>query len=483
MASADHSTSRLDALAAGLASLLRSRFGSDVRIEGMQRLSSGASRQTFAFSAVPNPGAEPVELILQRAQGASGSGALPMATEAELLERAARAGVPVPDLVAAGASDGALGVPCLVTARLPGEALPTRLFRDDRYATGVSRLTGDAAAALAAIHRIDTAALDIASVEDPVASHRSVLDFLGESRPVLELTSRWLAANRPPATAGGHRVVHGDFRLGNLLVDDTGLRAVLDWELAHLGDPLEDLGWSMIRAWRFDAVRPPGVFPDREPWIGAYEAAAGLAVDRAALAWWEIAATFRWAVICLVQAHRHLDGQTGSVELATIGRRVFECEWDLLGLLASSDPMFADTRPGSADDGPPASDDLRLAGGPASVLPPADLHGTSTMAVLVEAVRDLLAGPLTEATSGSIRHQARVAVNALGIVARELELGPQQETAHRERLAELGVRSDAELAAAIRDGLAVDAALVRLLAADTRDRLSVANPAWLTADG
>jgi aminoglycoside phosphotransferase (APT) family kinase protein len=397
-----------------------------------------------------------------------------MATEALLLERAGRGGVPVPELVATSAGDGPAGVQCLVSTRLPGEALPTRLFRDERYAAGVRRLTTDAASALAAIHRLDADGLALSKSADPVSPHRSVLDFLGESRPVLELAYRWLAANHPPATPGGDRVLHGDFRLGNLLVDEGGLRAVLDWELAHLGDPLEDLGWSMIRAWRFDAARPAGVFPDRETWIGAYEQASGLTVNRAALAWWEIAATYRWAVICLVQAHRHLGGQTSSVELATIGRRVFECEWDLLGLLALADPIFAAARLDDAGADPSAA--------PTAGAPPPEtashLHGTSTVGILVAAVRDVLAGPVVEATSGSVRHQARVAANALGIVARELELRPQQVAAHAQRLAELGVSSDAELAQLARTG-ETGQALVRALALDTRDRLLVANPGWL----
>ncbi|HKH88456.1 MAG TPA: DUF6285 domain-containing protein, partial [Acidimicrobiales bacterium] len=162
-------------------------------------------------------------------------------------------------------------------------------------------------------------------------------------------------------------------------------------------------------------------------------------------------------------------GSTSSVELATIGRRVFECEWDLLGLLALADPLYT-----AGPLGEPA---------PGGELTPAasDLHGTTTVHVLVEAVRDLLAGPVMEGTAGSVRHQARVAANALGIVARELELGPHQEVAHQQRLAELGVRSDLELAATIRGGsAAVGPTLVRVLAADARDRLLVANPGWLS---
>ncbi|MGI8492131.1 MAG: phosphotransferase, partial [Acidimicrobiales bacterium] len=142
---------------------------------------------------------------------------------------------------------------------------------------------------------------------------------------------RWLELHRPaPGVAG---VVHGDFRLGNLLVDVSGLRAILDWELAHLGDPYEDLAWPTIRAWRFDRYRPLGSFPETEPWLAAYEAEAGVDVDRDAVRWWQVAGTWTWAVISAMQARRHLLGPTPSLEHAAIGRRVCESEYDLLELL------------------------------------------------------------------------------------------------------------------------------------------------------
>ncbi len=131
-------------------------------------------------------------------------------------------------------------------------------------------------------------------------------------------------------------VVHGDFRLGNLLVDRGGLRAVLDWELAHIGDRHEDLAWATIRAWRFDRHREAGIFPDPEGWLAAYAAAAGpgVCVDPDRFRWWQVAGTWTWAVMSAMLARRHLDGWVASVEHATIGRRVCESEWDLLELLA-----------------------------------------------------------------------------------------------------------------------------------------------------
>jgi len=134
--------------------------------------------------------------------------------------------------------------------------------------------------------------------------------------------------------------VHGDFRMGNLIVDGSGLAAVLDWELVHVGEVYEDLAWFCIRAWRFGAPLDlaAGGLGSIEDFLHAYEKAAGATVDRTAFHWWLVLATLRWGVICRYQAERHLSGQTRSVELATIGRRVCETEWDLLNLLDNTVP-------------------------------------------------------------------------------------------------------------------------------------------------
>jgi aminoglycoside phosphotransferase (APT) family kinase protein len=222
----------------------------------------------------------------------------------------------------------------MITEWLEGEALPQKMLRDPDLAPGRSRLTEDCAAALAGIHRIpagDDLGLERA---DRLAVYREWLDVIDEPRPVLEFAYRWLAGNRP--TPGRPVVAHGDFRLGNLLVDNGGLRAVLDWELAHIGDRHEDLAWPTIRAWRFDRHRQPGTFPEPGAWLDAYAAAAGtgVTVDVASFRWWQVAGTWIWAVMSAMLARRHLDGWVASVEHAMIGRRVCESEWDLLELLA-----------------------------------------------------------------------------------------------------------------------------------------------------
>jgi aminoglycoside phosphotransferase (APT) family kinase protein len=151
--------------------------------------------------------------------------------------------------------------------------------------------------------------------------------MLGEPHPTFELALRWLAANRPPS--GRVAIVHGDFRLGNVIVGPDGLRAVVDWELVHLGDPMEDLGWLCVKAWRFGLPKPMAGVAEYAELFESYEAAGGERVDADVVRWWEVMGTLRWGMMCIAQAAAHLTGVSRSHELAAIGRRVCENEHDL----------------------------------------------------------------------------------------------------------------------------------------------------------
>ena len=303
---------------AELAAALAAVTGGEA-VTGLRRLSGGASRETWAFSAGTRP------LILQR-ERPGGVRTAGMGTEAALLRAAARQGVPVPAVVATDADgvDGsaALGAAWMVVTRVPGETIARRILRDDAYAAARPRLAAQCGDALARIHRIEPSSVPGLAGGDQVAQLRAALDAVGEPHPAFELGFRWLEANRPSSSA--ETVVHGDFRHGNLIVGPDGLRAVLDWELAHAGDPLEDLGWLCVRAWRFGAPGRVGGFGDVDALVGAYEASSGEPVDRTALHWWEVLGTLKWGIICAVQANTHLTGLVRSVELAAIGRRVCE---------------------------------------------------------------------------------------------------------------------------------------------------------------
>ena len=328
-------TATLPAWADALAAALGARD-----LGGLRRLSGGASRETWAFDADGRP------LILQRARpGGVATG--PMATEVALLRAARATGVPVPAVVLSGAEvdgdgdpdgdregdAGPLGRSWMVVERIEGETIPRKILRDAEFASARPLLAAQCGRALAAVHRIDRGRVSGLDPTDQFERFRELLDAMTEPHPAFELGFRWLDRNRPPVRAD--TVVHGDFRNGNLVVGPDGLRAVLDWELAHLGDPLEDLGWLCVRAWRFGASPRVGGFGDVDELVAAYEAAPGSTgtVDREALAWWEAMGTLKWGVMCMLQAATHLSGTVRSVELAAIGRRVCEVEHDLLLLL------------------------------------------------------------------------------------------------------------------------------------------------------
>jgi aminoglycoside phosphotransferase (APT) family kinase protein len=318
-----------------LAAVLRPILHGDVAIDNLRALTGGASRTTWAFEAVTP--AERRALILRI--GPPDDVHAGMELEARAQAAAAAAGAPVPHVLIADDSPAALGNPYLICDEIKGETIVRRIERQLDQ-SGRSRLLGQCAQALAAIHRADIDAMNDPqlSTQDQLAEWRDRLDAMGDTTATFEWAFRWLAARRPAPSPTV--LVHGDYRMGNLIVDGSKLAAVLDWELVRIGEVYEDLAWFCIRAWRFGAPadRAAGGLGSIEDFLRAYEQASGATVDRVAFHWWLVLATLRWGVICRYQAERHLSGQTRSVELAAIGRRVCETEWDLLTLLDKAAP-------------------------------------------------------------------------------------------------------------------------------------------------
>ncbi|HEY5024342.1 MAG TPA: phosphotransferase family protein [Acidimicrobiales bacterium] len=311
-----------------LGAVVSAALGSPVDVESVARLPGGASRETWSFVA-RHADRTTTKLVLRRdPPGAPISG---LRLEAALVRAAARAGVPVPRVVVAGDETAGLDATFMIMEFVEGETIARRILRDDRFADVRPLLAAQCGRALAAIHRIPAVEIPGLAGGDPLEQLRGLLDRLGQPHPAFELGLRWLAGSRPARSA--ETVVHGDFRNGNLIIGPDGIRAVLDWELAHRGDPLEDLGWLCVKAWRFGASLPVGGFGTVEELLAAYEDAGGRAVDAGALHWWQVLGTLRWGIICIVQALTHTTGAVRSVELAAIGRRVCEVEWDLLELL------------------------------------------------------------------------------------------------------------------------------------------------------
>lgn len=313
-----------------LADLLREVLADPAaQVRGVRQLSGGASRETWAFELVPGSGAART-LVLRRDPPLAPRPEL-MALEARATEAAAAAGVPEPAIVASGSDPDVLGAPFIISEFVPGETLARRILRDDAYAQIRPHLAAQCGDLLARIHSVPLDSVPGLASADPLQRSREGLDTLGWSSPTLELALRWLERTRPPAS--GHAMVHGDFRNGNLIVGPEGVRAVLDWEVVHAGDPMEDLGWLCVRAWRFGSDLPVGGFGTREQLFEAYAQTSGTKVDPEVVRWWEVLGTMRWGIGCMVQAERHLRGTTRSVELAAIGRRVCEQEYDVLLVL------------------------------------------------------------------------------------------------------------------------------------------------------
>lgn len=305
---------------------LAALLGAD-NVVDLRRLSGGASRETYSFDADDRP------LILQRQRA---SGLRDFVTESALLREAGKVGVPVAAVLVTDADAteeqrAEIGAAFMVVERLEGETIARKILRDDEFVGARSKLAAQCGDALAGIHSIPVDAVPGLELTDQVEQYRTVLDTLGEPSPAFELGFRWLERNRP--TSSRTAVVHGDFRLGNLIIDGNGLRAVIDWELGHLGDPMEDLGWLCTKAWRFGAKPRVAGVGDVDDLVAAYEATSGLTIDRGALRWWETLGSLKWGVMCMMQANAHLSGMVRSVELAAIGRRVCEQEHDLLLLL------------------------------------------------------------------------------------------------------------------------------------------------------
>jgi aminoglycoside phosphotransferase (APT) family kinase protein len=250
-----------------------------------------------------------------------------MGVEANVLRAAFAAGVPVPELVASSTDVSAVGSAFMVLTAVEGETIARKILRDEQFTHARTVLPEHFGRALAQLHTIDPDTVPGLAPQDQVRMYRQVLDLSGEPHPAFELAFKWLDDHAPPPCPP--TLVHGDFRLGNVMVGEDGLRAVLDWELAHIGDPMEDLGWLCVKAWRFGSPLPVAGVGTYEQLIAAYEAASGTTVDPEVVRWWEVLGTLKWGIMCIGQANAHVSGVARSHELAAIGRRVCENEHDL----------------------------------------------------------------------------------------------------------------------------------------------------------
>lgn len=324
-------------LAPALQAVLAHRLGQSGTLQGLQRLTGGATKQTWAFDWVHEDACERCILQLLDETTAAPAGArLPKLNaehDAALMTAARAAGVPAPELLLLLAPQDGLGAG-YVTRRIDGETLGRRIVRDEAFAGARRVLAEQCGQALARIHQLprqDFPFLQTLTPADELQLYAERLDGLERQHPALAYGLCWVRYHLP---AQWHwSVVHADFRTGNLIVGPEGLRCVLDWEIARIGDPMQDLAVLCMRSWRFGGSEPVGGFGHREDLYAAYEAAGGERVDTERVRFWEVLNNLKWAISCVRRGSaRRADGRPARVELAAIGRRLEEPLWDLLNL-------------------------------------------------------------------------------------------------------------------------------------------------------
>lgn len=319
-----------DQVLEGLQRLAPKLGGAGAQVADLQRLSGGASMETWAFAV----GGE--EMILRRRSTPMDPGqgrSVSLSMEAALITAAQETGAPVAPLLHLAVPEDGLGE-AHITRRVYGETLGRKIVADPRFETVRPRLARQCGAILAQIHRAQPPE-GLATVDalGELARYEEVYRNSGAERPILELAFQHLKKHAPPPRAPV--LLHGDFRNGNLIIDpEQGVAAVLDWELSHIGDPAEDLGWICVNSWRFGrADRPVGGFGDYQELLDGYAEAGGEEIPLSRVLYWQAIGSLKWGVMCLMMYASYASGAEVSVERPMIGRRVSETEIDLVTLL------------------------------------------------------------------------------------------------------------------------------------------------------
>jgi aminoglycoside phosphotransferase (APT) family kinase protein len=375
------------------AALARMGGGALMPLANLARLSGGANMESWSFDW---GGAG---YVLRRAPTPEMMEGRPFGHDIEAaLVRAAHAhGVKAPEIVGELIAGDALGTG-YVMRRVEAEVNPAKIL-----ANPPARLIEDIARELGTIHAIPLTNLPVlpeVEAVEALAQLKARFTDYGGDRPILALAIKWCEDHLPPPAP--QCLVHGDFRMGNIMVDDDGVAAILDWELAHIGDAHEDLAWGCINAWAFGHIDQPAFgCADFDTYFTAYEAAGGCTVDRARFRFWLVYRTLWWGLCCLQMADIWRSGMDKSLERLVIGRRTSETEVDLL-LLLEEDAPETQALPITLE---PAAEPRRT--------------GEPSSAELLEAITDWITHEVKPKAEGRGRFMAAVALNALGMLTRE----------------------------------------------------------------
>lgn len=376
-----------------LSSIMARATGQSGEVEKLTRLSGGANMESSSFDYAG------AGYVLRRAPSAEMMVGRPFGhdVEAALVRAACAAGVTAPKIVAELQAEDGIGSG-YVMRRVEAEVNPAKILADPPPS-----LITDIARELARIHAMPVAGLDAIPTMDTAAALAALKERFvgyGGDRPVIALAIKWCEDHLPAPTPPV--LVHGDFRMGNLMVDAGGLAAVLDWEIAHLGDAHEDLAYGCMTVWRFGQIDKPAFgVADLDTYFAAYEAESGLPVDRARFRFWLVYRTLWWALGCMQMADIWRTGADRSLERAVIGRRTSENELDLL-LLLEDDAPETQRLPLTLDPAP----DVRRMGEPSTV-------------EMLEAISEWITADVKPNAQGHDKFKVAVALNALGMLTRE----------------------------------------------------------------
>ena len=410
-----------------------------VSLVSVERLSGGASQETYRITVETRQGN--VVHAMRRAAGGVQSepvvGHPGLEAEALLIQSAKHSGVPEPEIYYVLKPSDELGSG-FIMEWLEGEALGARITRGEAYADLRKSLAYECGKIMAQVHQIDLdqtglrQKLDEVSPRDFVEQTWERYKLFDTPHPMIDYTAVWLMDNLPATYTPS--LVHNDFRNGNFMVSESEIVAVLDWELAHIGDPMRDLGWICVNSWRFGGSKPVGGFGEYEDLFKGYEEISGLQVDPKAVKFWEVFGSFWWAVGCLGMAEHYRNGPDKTVERPAIGRRSSECQIDCVNLLIPGAVELIASEPEANDLDMPRVDEL------------------------LTSVRDFLRADVMQETTGRVNFLARVSSNSLDIALREWDLGAKAKQAELARLrAFSGEQADLgslrwKLVHALRDG-------------------------------
>ncbi|SIN93158.1 Predicted kinase, aminoglycoside phosphotransferase (APT) family [Parasphingorhabdus marina DSM 22363] len=393
----------------------------DGKISELQRLSGGASMESWAFVF----GGE--EFVLRRLPSGisaddEGLRGIPLSTQADVIEQAAKQGVTAPVVRGRLTPEDGIGEGFFME-RARGETLPHKILGNPEFAKAEKALSSQCAAELAAIHNMDPATLpenlEYFTPVQLIQLQKDKYHEIGGAIPIYEFAFHWLFENAPKTDV--RKPVHGDFRMGNLMITPDGISAVLDWELARFGDPVQDLAYLCTPSWRFGRYdQIAGGFDSKDNFLAAYARHSGEEVDNDRFRFWLIYSTLWWGVACMVMGEIWRSGGDRSLERTVIGRRVSEVEIDLALLFEELLPPEICTKLDWQTSGPES------------------VKGETAYGELLTALQDWNSEHVLPGLKGHNKFQSRVAGNALGILQRQEDWGRLFADAQQRRLAAIG---------------------------------------------